>query len=58
MTPEQFVVAAGIMSALAVAALDGTVVSTAMPIERTKPAIPASVRVTGMSRKMASTSNA
>jgi EmrB/QacA subfamily drug resistance transporter len=31
MTPEQFVVAAGIMSALAVAALDGTVVSTAMP---------------------------
>ncbi len=31
MTPEQFVVAAGIMSALAVAALDGTVVATAMP---------------------------
>jgi len=31
MTPEQFVVAAGIMAALAVAALDGTVVSTAMP---------------------------
>jgi EmrB/QacA subfamily drug resistance transporter len=31
MTPEQFVVAVGIMSALAVAALDGTVVSTAMP---------------------------
>jgi EmrB/QacA subfamily drug resistance transporter len=31
MTPEQFVIAAGVMSALAVAALDGTVVSTAMP---------------------------
>jgi EmrB/QacA subfamily drug resistance transporter len=31
MTPEQFVVAVGIMAALAVAALDGTVVSTAMP---------------------------
>ncbi|MGD0121663.1 MAG: MDR family MFS transporter [Candidatus Limnocylindrales bacterium] len=31
MTPEQFVIAAGIMSALAVAALDSTVVSTAMP---------------------------
>ena len=31
MTPEQFVIAVGIMSALAVAALDGTVVSTAMP---------------------------
>jgi EmrB/QacA subfamily drug resistance transporter len=31
MTPEQFVIAAGIMAALAVAALDGTVVSTAMP---------------------------
>jgi EmrB/QacA subfamily drug resistance transporter len=31
MTPEQLVVAIGIMSALAVAALDGTVVSTAMP---------------------------
>ena len=31
MTPEQFVIAAGMMAALAVAALDGTVVSTAMP---------------------------
>ncbi|MGD0018520.1 MAG: MDR family MFS transporter [Candidatus Limnocylindrales bacterium] len=31
MTPEQFVIAVGIMAALAVAALDGTVVSTAMP---------------------------
>jgi EmrB/QacA subfamily drug resistance transporter len=31
MTPEQFVVAAGVMAALAVAALDSTVVSTAMP---------------------------
>jgi EmrB/QacA subfamily drug resistance transporter len=31
MTPEQFVIAIGIMSALAVAALDSTVVSTAMP---------------------------
>jgi EmrB/QacA subfamily drug resistance transporter len=31
MTPEQFVIAAGIMAALAVAALDVTVVSTAMP---------------------------
>ena len=31
MTPEQLVVAVGIMFALAVAALDGTVVSTAMP---------------------------
>jgi EmrB/QacA subfamily drug resistance transporter len=31
MTPEQFVIAAGVMSALAVAALDSTVVSTAMP---------------------------
>jgi len=31
MTPEQFVIAAGIMAALAVAALDSTVVSTAMP---------------------------
>jgi len=31
MTPEQFVIAAGVMAALAVAALDGTVVSTAMP---------------------------
>ena len=31
MTPEQFVVAMGVMAALAVAALDGTVVSTAMP---------------------------
>ncbi len=31
MTPEQFVIAVGIMSALAVAALDSTVVSTAMP---------------------------
>ena len=31
MTSEQFVIAAGIMAALAVAALDGTVVSTAMP---------------------------
>jgi len=31
MTPEQFVVAAGIMAGLAVAALDSTVVSTAMP---------------------------
>jgi EmrB/QacA subfamily drug resistance transporter len=31
MTPEQLVIAAGIMSALAVAALDSTVVSTAMP---------------------------
>jgi EmrB/QacA subfamily drug resistance transporter len=31
MTPEQFVIAAGVMAALAVAALDSTVVSTAMP---------------------------
>ena len=31
MTPEQLVIAAGVMAALAVAALDGTVVSTAMP---------------------------
>ena len=31
MTPEQLVIAAGVMSALAVAALDSTVVSTAMP---------------------------
>jgi EmrB/QacA subfamily drug resistance transporter len=31
MTPEQFVIAVGIMFALAVAALDSTVVSTAMP---------------------------
>ncbi len=31
MTPEQLVIAVGIMSALAVAALDSTVVSTAMP---------------------------
>ena len=31
MTPEQFVVAVGIMASLAVAALDSTVVSTAMP---------------------------
>jgi len=31
MTPEQFVVAVGVMAALAVAALDGTVVATAMP---------------------------
>jgi EmrB/QacA subfamily drug resistance transporter len=31
MTPEQLVIAVGIMAALAVAALDGTVVATAMP---------------------------
>jgi EmrB/QacA subfamily drug resistance transporter len=31
MTPEQFIIAAGIMAALAVAALDSTVVATAMP---------------------------
>ena len=31
MTPEQLVIAAGVMSALAVAALDSTAVSTAMP---------------------------
>jgi EmrB/QacA subfamily drug resistance transporter len=31
LTPEQFIVAAGVMSAMAVAALDGTVVATAMP---------------------------
>jgi len=31
MTPEQLVIAVGVMSALAVAALDSTVVSTAMP---------------------------
>ncbi len=31
MTPEQFVIAVGVMAALAVAALDSTVVSTAMP---------------------------
>ena len=31
--------------------------STAMPIERTKPAMPARVSVTGMSRKIASTTN-
>ncbi len=31
MTPEQFVIATGVMAALAVAALDSTVVSTAMP---------------------------
>jgi EmrB/QacA subfamily drug resistance transporter len=31
MTPEQLVIAVGVMAALAVAALDGTVVATAMP---------------------------
>ena len=31
MTPEQFIVATGVMAALAVTALDGTVVATAMP---------------------------
>ncbi len=31
MTPEQFLIAAGIMAAIAVAALDSTVVGTAMP---------------------------